>query len=542
MPKAEMSIDERKAITRKLIAELLVNPGRNKKEIKAGLEVEGVNVTTSEINSILYGHPRYFKQDNSRLPNWHVHDQYLEELLELLLEETPAFELDFYKGNEPRAWQLEAMGEWKRRGRRGVIEAVTGTGKTAVGILAAADAIARGRDVLVLVPGTDLLQQWYDACTKDLSEDVLVGRFGSGHKDTFETHHIIISTIQSARNNPLIPFCENGLLIADEVHGYGAKKSSLALSDVYDNRLGLTATYDRNDDRLEEILTPYFTPSGKEARPGDEVIVGCDYSRGLSDGILAPFRVATLGVHFDPEENALYSRVDNILRKAKTALICYHNCPEEPFGSFMQAVHTLSNGGHTDYYGAELARKFLKAFTERRRLLAGSQKKMGALIRLKQIIKMSGRTIVFTETKESAAKTAEIFRKIRIPSSNFDSSLSKDERRELLNQFQTGRVKLLAAPKVLDEGIDMPEADTGIILAASHSKRQMIQRMGRIIRPKQDGREAKFLILYVRNTNEDPEFGIHETFLQEMKENAVEMIDFPENVTEKEIIDWYCNK
>ncbi len=538
MPEVEISIGERKALTRKLFAELLVNPGRNKKEIKASFEKDGFIVSASEINSVLYGNRRYFKHDKNTLPNWHVNDQHLVELLETLQAETPAFGLNLYKGKEPRAWQLEAMGDWMRKGKRGVIEAVTGTGKTAVGILAAAEAIAEERDVLVLVPGTDLLQQWYDACIRDLSDEVLIGRFGNGHKDTFETHHIIISTIQSARNNPLVPVCENGLLIADEVHRYGTQQSAQALSDAFDERLGLTATYERNDNGLVEFLTPYFTPSGKNVRPGEEVIVGCDYVRGLSDGILAPFRVATMRVHFDPGEEASYSRVDNTLRKARTALIYNHNCPEEPFGSFMQTVQTLSIGGHTDYNGTEMARIFLKAFTERRKILAGSLKKMEALIRLKQIIKMSSRTIVFTETKESAAKAAEIFRKIGIPSSNFDSSLSKDERRTLLNQFNAGWIKLLAAPKVLDEGIDMPEADIGIILAASHSKRQMIQRMGRIIRPKQDSREAKFFILYVHNTNEDPEFGAHETFLQEMKESATDMIDFPENVTEKEILAW----
>ena len=495
MAKVELTTEKRRKLTHEIFVVLLSSPGKSKYELRALLSDKGVIATKSQINSVLYG-------------------------------------------SEPRAWQMEALGAWMNQGRRGVVEAVTGTGKTAVGILAAADAIARQRDVLVLVPGIDLLQQWFDACTRYLTDDVLIGRFGSGHKDTFKTHNIIISTIHSARNNPPTPVCEHGLLIADEVHRYGTQQSALALSEMFDERLGLTATYERNDDGLEDILTPYFTPAGKEARPGDEVIVGCDYARGLSDGILAPFRVATLGVQFDPAEKALYATVDNTLRKAKTALIYNHNCPEEPFGSFMQAVRALSDGGHKDYIGAEIARKYLKAFTDRRKILAGSQKKMEALIWLKQVIKLSGRTIVFTETKESAAMAADIFRKIGIPSSNFDSGLKKDARRDLLNQFNAGRIKLLAAPRVLDEGIDMPEADTGIILTASHSKRQMIQRMGRIIRPKQDGREAKFIILYVRNTNEDPEFGIHETFLQEMNENAVDMIDFPENVTEKDIIDW----
>jgi RNA polymerase primary sigma factor len=56
----------------------------------------------------------------------------------------------------------EALAEWRSHGRRGVVEAVTGTGKTTVGVLAAAAAVDAGEKVLVLVPGRELLDQWYE--------------------------------------------------------------------------------------------------------------------------------------------------------------------------------------------------------------------------------------------------------------------------------------------------------------------------------------------------------------------------------------------
>ncbi|MEV1328532.1 DEAD/DEAH box helicase family protein [Micromonospora costi] len=56
-----------------------------------------------------------------------------------------------YVGNEPRAWQIEALAAWRAHGRQGVVEAVTGTGKTTVGVLAAAAAVDAGERVMVLV-------------------------------------------------------------------------------------------------------------------------------------------------------------------------------------------------------------------------------------------------------------------------------------------------------------------------------------------------------------------------------------------------------
>jgi hypothetical protein len=64
--------------------------------------------------------------------------------------------------------------------------------------------------------------------------------------------------------------------------------------------------------------------------------------------------------------------------------------------------------------------------------------------------------------------------------------------------------------------VDLPDADLGIIVAASKSRRQIIQRMGRILRPKQDGRAARFVVLYISGTAEDPATGAHQAFLGEL--------------------------
>ena len=62
----------------------------------------------------------------------------------------------------------------------------------------------------------------------------------------------------------------------------------------------------------------------------------------------------------------------------------------------------------------------------------------------------------------------------------------KSERDWILNQFETGRTRILLAIKCLDEGVDIPAARTGIILASSGNPREFIQRRGRLLRPSPD--------------------------------------------------------
>ena len=87
---------------------------------------------------------------------------------------------------------------------------------------------------------------------------------------------------------------------------------------------------------------------------------------------------------------------------------------------------------------------------------------------------------------------------------------------------------------ILDEGVDLPAAHLGIILAASQSRRQMVQRMGRVLRRKADGRFARFVIAYVVGTSEDPGEGAHGAFLEDINDVA----DFPGRAALKNRGEW----
>ncbi|WP_343049491.1 helicase-related protein [Nocardioides perillae] len=92
-------------------------------------------------------------------------------------------------------------------------------------------------------------------------------------------------------------------------------------------------------------------------------------------------------------------------------------------------------------------------------------------------------------------------------------TMNGDERELLLPAFKERDTTVLTAPRVLDEGVDVPEADLGVIVSASSSKRQMIQRMGRVLRLKQGDRTARLVVLFAEGTVEDPREGAYESLI-----------------------------
>jgi superfamily II DNA or RNA helicase len=59
------------------------------------------------------------------------------------------------------------------------------------------------------------------------------------------------------------------------------------------------------------------------------------------------------------------------------------------------------------------------------------------------------------------------------------------ERKAILEGFRSGRFSKLATGRVLNEGVDLPDANVAIILSGSATKREFIQRLGRVLRPKE---------------------------------------------------------
>ncbi|MGG5171857.1 sigma-70 family RNA polymerase sigma factor [Pseudarthrobacter sp. J1738] len=138
-------------------------------------------------------------------------------------------------------------------------------------------------------------------------------------------------------------------------------------------------------------------------------------------------------------------------------------------------------------------------------LLAEAKTKYLALAALQEIVDGSHGTLIFTQTKDSARRAQDLFTSLGTTACALYSGMDRDERRQGMDQFRSGASQILAAPRLLDEGIDVPAADFGVIVAASRSQRQMVQRLGRVIRKKNDSRVGRLAVLYSKGTVEDPD-------------------------------------
>ena len=118
------------------------------------------------------------------------------------------------------AWQGEALAAWVDHGRVGVVEAVTGTGKTRVGVEAAAEAVDAGFKVVVCVPSLVLRDQWLNVLRQ--ARPWRVGAIGGGANDTLRDHDIVVGTVQTLRKRKLGGASDSTMLIADECHRNGA--------------------------------------------------------------------------------------------------------------------------------------------------------------------------------------------------------------------------------------------------------------------------------------------------------------------------------
>jgi superfamily II DNA or RNA helicase len=405
-------------------------------------------------------------------------------------------------------WQLDALISWLRCGRRGVIEAVTGSGKTDVALAAAADALRRSRFVLVVVPTRVLMEQWYGRLTAAMPE-ARIGRLGDSGADAPISCDVLVATRHSAAaHKPVPPARAGGLLIADECHGLGGGILRRALLRQYDERLGLTATLERSDDAVTDLLLPYF--GGICYRYG--------FEQAIADGVCAQPRVAFVGVPLSVDERAEYASVEQRLVNARHHLRSRKDMPVEPFGDFLAAVaHLAERDAGTD---GRAARDYLDAFSKRRQIVAQSSGKYELLGRLAPAIRDANGALVFTETVRAAnhaINRLDPFVSIDL----ITGSTARRQRREILDDLRVRKLDAVAAPRVLDEGVDVPDANLGVVMSASRTRRQMIQRMGRILRRKRAGVAARFVIMFARDTLEDPAYRVErDGFLDEIERIA----------------------
>jgi superfamily II DNA or RNA helicase len=405
-------------------------------------------------------------------------------------------------------WQEEALQAWADHGRVGVVEAVTGTGKTRIGVEAIREALRDGFKAVVCVPTLVLRDQWIAVLSHHGFRRI--GALGGGSMATLVGSDVLVSTVQTLRvRENLLRHVGRAMLVVDECHRAGAATFQDALDSAYERRLGLTATFERADRNIED-LKAFFE--------GDPVFqIG--YERAVPEGIVAEYRVARVGVEFTTEERLAYDEA-NAACSSHRAVLINAGVPSEPFGEYMNAVAALA-ADPADPLAAS-AKAYLEAFSRRAQILSLASGKVDALRQLCPAIKTAQGVLVFTMRRISAATAAEVLRSEGVRAVSIDGESPAEQRNAALDGLRARTLDAVVAPRILDEGVDVPDVDLGVIVATSKSRIQMIQRMGRVLRLKPDGRRARFVLLYVRDTAEDPDGpgAAHEAFFDAITPTA----------------------
>lgn len=482
-------------------------------------------VIKPDVNHCLYGNPTKFcaTYDSIGRPSWRLcTSQNYSEDTTPFISDAPALVVKGDKFNwesEVRFkllnWQIRALNKWQDASFRGVVSAITGSGKTKLAIATIEVHINLGWQVLVVVNKKVLQEQWIEDLVEVFGESFRykIGRLGNGYSANFTDYNIIVAIVNTAAKLPVdLSIGKKGLIIADECHHYEAPGWFQALKPHFTRRLGLTATYDPDEPGdSNENLDSFF----------NGVVYELDFAEAIDDNIISHFNVEFLGCFLSKDELAKYNEAQEKMNECYRKLVKSYDKNKD--GEFFSYVSRLSK--HGTYPLNFQASAYLSGYRGRRDAIIESKSRYNALTACITDIEESEKTFVFTETISVANRLADILDEYYIDAVTIDSTLSNEERNYLLNRFGTEEdCKVLIAPRLLDEGINIPSADLAIIFASTKSKRQMIQRVGRVLR-KVPGKIAKIIILYGLDTYEDPREGAHEKFIDLITE-AADDIDF----------------
>jgi superfamily II DNA or RNA helicase len=359
---------------------------------------------------------------------------------------------------EPRPYQAEALAAWKRAAGRGVVVLPTGAGKTQVATMAIDD---KRRSALVVAPTLELVRQWYDVLRATFG--VPVGVVGGGEHTVLS---LTVTTYDSAHLHMEHLGARFGLVIFDECHHLPSASYALAAKlCLAPFRLGLTATPERSDG-MDAAFDMLVGPTVYRREIGE-----------LAGEYLAEYETERVEVELTPEEREEHDAERKIYRDF---LSMNHISMSSPrgFGEFIMRAARSAEG-----------RRAMKAYRRQRELAFAAKAKLEWLSLLLDEHR-NDRSLIFTQDNATAHLIA---RRFLVPVITHQTKVT--ERSDILAAFAAGDYTAIATSKVLNEGVDVPDANVAVVLSGSGSVREHVQRLGRILRQRENKRAMLYEIV-----------------------------------------------
>lgn len=409
-------------------------------------------------------------------------------------------------------WQNECLQAWQQNKSRGIIQVVTGGGKTILALSAAKqlqESLEGKLQVKIIVPKQFMVAQWTQSLLSYKEtfgiEKQDIGNYCGLNKDDPSTRYMIY-VVNSARYKLSVHIAENlkrgepVLIIADECHHYASAENRkifdfMTLLDQKNEQqyfsLGLSAT--PQTEGFNTILVPALGP--------------LFYSYGFSEAIRAKVIntcvLFNLGLYLNDEEaGEYYDITDKITTIIKKLIKVYPAIKSVPQDRFIPTLQMLAKDPKSK--AGNLALKLIFLFYRRKEIVYEAEARVLAAVALVARLGNKAKIIIFGER---ISQTDLLFFALEKEYPNrvarYHSEMGEVARKHSIDRYRDGEVRILVSCKALDEGFDIPSADVGIVLSSNSVQRQRIQRLGRILRRSTGKRISSLFYFYMEHTVED---------------------------------------
>lgn len=455
---------------------------------------------------------------------------------------TPRF--PFKEG--PREYQTEAYNNWVANNYKGIFAMATGTGKTITSLNCLLEEYKKKLTyfAIILVPSKALLDQWVEEVSNFNFQNILV--FGGGYngfntlpnytsnfKAGLKKNVILISTYSSFSSDRFQKcfrkIQDEFILIADEAHNMGANQiKEVMLNLTVPKRIGLSATPKRKyDPKGTDAICDFFSDE-------PPFCYNFGMKRAMKEGRLTNYYYYPKIIHLDEDEQEEYVEISNKLLK---------------FFDFKLGV----------FKDSPIVEKLL---LQRKTIIHQARRKISAYKDiLFELDKKNKLRFVFTYVPVGSSKeeiendniankfvyqylkaTQEVKPDLR--SGTYTSET--EDRKGKIRGFSEGKIDMLLAMKMLDEGVDIPRAEVGIFASSTGNPREFIQRRGRLLR---NHPEKNFAFIYdmivapVRSYDNDNLFRIERNMVRNELIRVAYFASLSMNFYDsKEILQNICDK
>ena len=434
-------------------------------------------------------------------------------------------------------WQKGALDSWAAHGRVGIITAATGTGKSRLGVAAFLEAHQEDFGSILLTHRLVIKGQWkkdefyatdesdiqgfnFSPSEKIFKIGVNVNELSSEDDYDFSDPPRVISgevllaldKSLSTRLHLLPARHTRSLVVADEVHQFSSEAGQRVFTGEFERKMGLSATIG-----YEDSLVMQHFESG--------LVADYPIHKAIADKVISEYNLLVIRVPLIRKVNAfgevheldLSSKVEETfsemeLKNAEAEMMAclqplidpVNGIKMEQGEDFEPALEQVIR--NRDPIHARNARKFLRAKRNYDRIARNAQFKVSVLQLIAPKVKEHGRTLVFANLKNNGREFEQELTKEGVKVAYIDSDTEQSGRSDIFRALQRDEIKAIIAPQILDEGVNIPNARIGIFLGPGNKGyRQVVQRMGRVLRKKAEVSDRALLILAAGiGTREDP--------------------------------------